>query len=161
MFYRFFVQMRRLARNIFTFTLLLVFLTATTGITLFIHTCQESNSSEVLVYPEFTGHSASCCCSDEAITDSSGSSGQEVIDNPECCRNIHLLVKMSFTSVPVSLQNPIPVDLISPYVNINVPAWPENTTPSSGYIPWLDHSPPPGISRIYLFHQIRIPDPVC
>lgn len=154
--------MKKLIRNILVITLLLLFLAATSGVSLFVHTCMESNRTDLLVFPELTGHTAGCGCMDEITRGDSDIPNHEVVRSPECCRSVHLLIKMSYTGVQGSWQGSVPVDLtILPHGQIRELPEPENTCSLAGYILWLDHSPPPGNSRIYLYHQIRIPDPVC
>ena len=141
------------------FSLLLVFLAGTTGLSIFEHICTCKGKIEITLFPEIFNHHSSCCCSDgevELVTpDHAKLCG---LENADHCKNIRFFIKAAISPVPVFIYSfsftnsathefPLSHDVI--FVAYE---------PADKLVIQHCTSPPiSGRQRIIAFHQSKIP----
>ncbi len=139
--------------------LLVIFLTGTTGISFYIHTCSESHKRDVFAFPELL-KPHSDCCTEDAVSPVAGSCNHPIGISAACCKNEHLYLKAAFTSEPVSqpatphfsVENDLTL-----FSGINIPQARETV---HGDLIMSGNSPPiAGKLLVLRIHQIRIPSP--
>jgi hypothetical protein len=153
--------MKQAIRIFFLFTVLVIFITWTMGVSFYIHECNSSHKKEVIAFPEILNNTVSCCCSEEI-------NGSIPADEPvlsfreqECCKNTYVYLKASFTGFPLFyqfnpevLQKVVPPDLLSVQQDMKVEE-------VACFTPRVDHPPPRhGKILIHFIHQAKIPAPV-
>jgi hypothetical protein len=141
----------------------ILFISGTTGVTLLIHTCSSSHTTEISAFPEFISHPSNCCCEEDSPSHTIPTSARSEVNSPECCRNQHMLIKAPVIGVVESANHlsSVAVSFFLPGRFFELIHKTEQKLPSE-YLPWLDHSPPPpGNNLIFFIHQIRIPFPAC
>jgi hypothetical protein len=155
------LKMKKLFRTVFLFLMLAVFIIGTTGISFYIHECSSSKNREIIAFPELLNKTVSCGCAGEVYRSVPSEEPVSSFSEPECCKNIHIYLKASFTGFPQFyhfnpelLQTVVPADLLSLQHN-------EKLAEISTFTPRVDHPPPrSGKILVHFLQQIKIPAPV-
>jgi hypothetical protein len=150
--------MKQTLGKFFLFLILAIFLAGTTGISFYLHECSSNHKRDIFVYPEISNKTASCCCADEVHGSLNSVEKVTSFKEPECCKNTHVYLKVTFTGFPVFyqfdqklLQIELPADFLSLSINDQVPV-------NVDYKLSIDHPPPRyGKSLVHFLHQIKIP----
>ena len=154
-------SMKQVFRISFLFLMLAAFLFGTTGVSFYIHECSSSQTKEVFAFPELLNKAVTCCCADEVHGSSSSDEPVSSFTEPECCKNTHHYLKVSFAGFPVFYQfNPDPLQKI---ITANLMNLVPNDLESelSHFTIRVDHPPPrSGKILIHFLQQIKIPAPV-
>ncbi|MEI7492191.1 MAG: hypothetical protein WCK92_12385 [Bacteroidota bacterium] len=155
------MRIRSMFRNLVSLVLLLPLLAGMLGISAKEHRCSSSNKSSVKMFPELTGQIASCCCSQETVSQPrAGDAGKEDLDAPDCCKTIRLYFKADFQSTRAQAMI---TRLISPpasdcFLPGELPSGKAVEFQNISF--YTDTGPPlTGRERIISFHQTKIPCP--
>jgi hypothetical protein len=152
----------RILRSTAVCLLLLIFLTGSTGISFYIHTCGTSHKKEVFAFREIFHQNIACCC-DENFTVNVLVGSALNYNDADYCRISRLFIKAPFLGFPVVEKLLVPT-----FHFIEIPEFallrsqPVRDSKAS-FTLFHDPSPPPlsGINLVHFLHQIRIPAPVC
>jgi hypothetical protein len=148
--------MRKAIRNSLVFLMLAAFLTATSGISFYIHECRSSQTKDVFVFPEIFNQRSACGC-DEAVAKPAADPFIS-FHEPDCCKTSFVYLKAKIAGLPVfSLTEGKPLLIAVPAV---VPGMIPDTekTPETGEVISFYHPPPlSGRELIHFLHQIKIP----
>ncbi|MCX6285942.1 MAG: hypothetical protein NTY96_02345 [Bacteroidetes bacterium] len=139
--------------------LLLPLLAGTLGISAREHRCASSNKASIKLFPELTGQVASCCCSSESPSSaSSGGTGSETFDAPDCCKTIQLYFKASFQTTQAQAETSLaPIHLLSGLI-LPPDLKFQKAFVYNAFSFYVDTGPPlTGRQRIISFHQSKIP----
>ncbi len=136
-----------------------IVLIATSGFTVFRHSCQKSNTSELsIIIPDFSHYQheltdcASCC----GIQDPPAS---EASDSDDCCDTESLLVMLDTKFIVLDFSNKIIFSIPDPVIEttkeIEVSKW------ELSHINTINGLPPPLAGKnLHIFlHQLNIPFP--
>jgi hypothetical protein len=150
-------------KHAITFSILLLFLAGTSGITAREHICSSSNRVTVTVFPELTGMENGCCCNPCSPEPefSNSAAGHRSLDSQDCCKTIRLYLKVAFTGLPIQLSS---FQILAPLSDTRfLPGFcpanelSENIRISSCF---TDTGPPvSGRERILALNRNKIPDP--
>ncbi len=139
--------------------LVAVFMIAATGFSYSIHYC-HGNLTDVVIYPELTHSMPSCGCAikHESNMPDEYNSG---ISKSSCCKNLQYFQKIQvLTFEHVKKVHSISVISILPVLLPGISPSLLETETDNHLSSYMECTPPRGVQRVIMFHQLRIPSPL-
>ena len=152
-------EVKRILQPVVSLLMLVLFLTGTTGISFYIHTCSETHKRNIYAFPELV-KPVSDCCTEDAISPMAENCNHPLGVDAACCKNEHIYLKAAFVSVPVTLQDfsILLNDCYFPHSTKIIFPVQDNTFRDE--LLFSGNSPPiSGKTLVFFIHQIRIPSP--
>lgn len=152
-------RMKNVLHRFIEMFLLVCFLTGTTGVSFYIHTCSSANKRDVYAFPEIKKPAGSCCCDNE-IHHGTSCNDHLVFDAVPCCTQQYLYFKAAFLSL-VPCDHFVQFETVTPVAATLLPVQNPELSPNVTYCRFLTGKSPPlsGRDLVFFLHQIRIPSP--
>jgi hypothetical protein len=148
--------MRKAIRNSLIFLMLAAFLTASCGVSFYVHECRSSQTRDVFAFPEIFNQRSSCGCEEVAT----GPAPDPFISfhEQDCCKTSHVYLKAKISGLPVFSQAEGKLLFTAAQVDLPGLTLVNEKSPQIKEVISFYHPPPLyGKELIHFLHQIKIP----